>query len=79
VATQMDHGLRLDGPRPGGRSGVPCVESDGPRVRRDDDIHQWHVDLVLGKDPIREERSYGLSWDRQATQDAYRWRRVTER
>lgn len=34
-----------------------CAESDGPRVRRDDGVCQQHLDLIPGRDPVREERS----------------------
>jgi hypothetical protein len=37
-----------------------CVDSksDGPCVRRDDDVHQQHLDLTSREIPVREERSY---------------------
>jgi hypothetical protein len=38
-----------------------------------------NLDLTPGRDPVKEQRSYGLSWDRQATQDASRRRIVEER
>jgi hypothetical protein len=48
-------------------------------VRRGGGVHQQHMNLAHGRDPIREERSKGLSWDEQTTQDASRRRRVEER
>jgi hypothetical protein len=56
-----------------------CVKLDDPRVSRGGDVHQQHLDLTPGRDPVREERYYSLSWDRRATQDASRRHRVEER
>jgi hypothetical protein len=36
-------------------------------VRQGGSVRQQHLDLAPGRDPVGEERSYGLSWDQRAT------------
>jgi hypothetical protein len=50
------------------RSRVPCAEPNDPRLVAGQSAHaqgggvrQPHLDLALGRDLIKEERSYGLS------------------
>jgi hypothetical protein len=52
---------------------------NGPRMHRGGDVRKQHVDLALGRNPIREESSEGLSWARQVTQNASIRRRAEER
>jgi hypothetical protein len=51
---------------------------DGPRVRRGGRVRRQRLNLASERDPVREERSYALSWDRQATQDASNRHRARE-
>lgn len=73
------HGLGQDGSQPGAEAGFYEPKPDGPRVRRGGAVRQPHLNLALERDPIREERSKGLSLDRQATGDASRRSRAEER
>jgi hypothetical protein len=47
----------MDGSRPSTKARVSVDELDGPRVRRGNEVRQQHLDLVLERDPVEEERS----------------------
>lgn len=51
-----------DGPQPYGRSGSSCVEQDDPRIHRNDVRSPTSPESHLRQGPVREQRSYGLSW-----------------
>jgi hypothetical protein len=50
-------GREPDSPRPDVEDRVLVDEPDGLRVRRGGGVRQQHLDLALGRDPAREERS----------------------
>jgi hypothetical protein len=47
---------RSDSPQPSAEARVSADKLDGTRVRRDDEVRQQYVDLVPGRDSVREER-----------------------
>jgi hypothetical protein len=50
-----------DGPRPSAKTRVLPDEPDGLRVHSGGGVRRRRLDLVPGRDPVGEERSYGVS------------------
>jgi hypothetical protein len=53
----MVRGLGSYSPQHGQRRVFSRPTSDCLHVRKDDGVHQQHMNLAPGRDPIREERS----------------------
>jgi hypothetical protein len=59
--------------------GSALVSGQSARASRQQSSPTTPGSRSLGRDPVGEKRSLGMSWDRQATQDASKRRRVGER